>query len=265
MKPTDHERIRALLDGELDADATLALRREAAADDGLAKELARQEALHGFLTALETPAVPISLQPDALLGAAAGPVDHERVRAYVDGELEGSALATFLADSHIQPALNDELQRQLSLRRTLSGLPTPKLPPGLQSAPNRAPWTVRLSLPAAAAAAALLFVAGAWAGLRHSSAPAAAPVAASSDLVPVRFVFMAGNAQNVSVAGSFNRWSATATPLQPAGDGIWEATVPLPRGEHRYIFQVDGRWQLDPLATQLVPDGMGNMDAVIEL
>ena len=117
-----------------------------------------------------------------------------------------------------------------------------------------------LSLPAAAAAGLLLFGAGTLVGRNRP-----APVASEPDLVPVRFVILAGDAQNVSVAGSFNRWSATATPLAPAGDGVWEATVRLPRGEHRYIFQVDGRWQPDPLAPQLVPDGMGNMDAVIQL
>ena len=272
MNRDHHERIRALLDGELDDDAAQALRLEARVDRALGAELRRQENLHQALTSLATPALPASLTADVLLGGALSGADHERIRAYVDGELKADALAALLADARRIPALGRELERQLALHRSLTTLPDPALPARVAPQPARPRWLdlflgwrkLSLSVPAAATAGALLFGAGAWVG--HDRAPASAPaVATATEMIPVRFVFMGGDAQKVSVAGSFNRWSPTATPLRPAGEGIWEATVPLPRGEHRYIFQVDGRWQSDPLAPQLVPDGMGNMDAVIQL
>ncbi|MBS2030445.1 MAG: glycogen-binding domain-containing protein [Deltaproteobacteria bacterium] len=260
------ERIRALVDGELPEADAAALRLEAARDPALAAELRRQEALHQKLLALGSPALPASLSVDALLGRALARADHERIRAYVDGELKPDAIAELLANARTHSNLDRELQRQLALRRTLASLPQPR-PPMPKPQPG---WlslllgrrALGLSLPAAAAAGLLLFGAGTVVGRRS---PTPATTVAEQDLVPVRFVILAGDAQNVSVAGSFNRWSDKATPLAPVGDGVWEATVRLPRGEHRYIFRVDGRWQPDPLAPQLVPDGMGNMDAVIQL
>jgi anti-sigma factor RsiW len=264
MTRADLERVRALVDGELSPEAAAELRREAQRDPALAAELRKQEALHHKLLALGSPMLPASLSAESLLGAPR--VDHEQIRAYVDGELKPEAIAGLLAQARTNPKLDGELQRQLALRRTLASLPQPKpkLPkpqPGWLSLlmGRRA---LGLSLPAAATAGLLLFGAGTLVGRNR---PLPAPLASEQDLVPVRFVILAGDAQNVSVAGTFNRWSATSTPLSPVGDGVWEATVRLPRGEHRYIFQVDGRWQPDPLAPQLVPDGMGNMDAVIQL
>lgn len=199
--------------------------------------------------------------------------DHERIRAYVDGELSPEGVAELLREARGDARLERELQGQLALRRMLSGLADPVLPAALRAEKPRARWLellfgwrqVRLSMPAAATAGLVLFGAGAMLGKARAPAPAPLAQKAEPELVPVRFVFMGGEAKSVAVAGSFNGWSPQATPLHPVGDGIWEATVPLPRGEHRYIFQVDGAWQADPLANQLVPDGMGNMDAVIQL
>jgi 1,4-alpha-glucan branching enzyme len=66
------------------------------------------------------------------------------------------------------------------------------------------------------------------------------------------------------VAGSFNGWNAAALPLRRAADGSWEATVPLPVGEHRYEFVVDGqRWIPDPSAQSQADDGFGGTNSVI--
>ena len=53
----------------------------------------------------------------------------------------------------------------------------------------------------------------------------------------------------VFVAGSFNGWNATATPLGDAdGDNVWTATVAgFSPGTYSYKFVVDGdRWITDP-------------------
>lgn len=60
----------------------------------------------------------------------------------------------------------------------------------------------------------------------------------------VRFVLHAPAAARVAVAGDFNGWSRTATPLtDSAGSGTWSAVVALDRGSRRYAFVVDDtRW-----------------------
>jgi hypothetical protein len=56
----------------------------------------------------------------------------------------------------------------------------------------------------------------------------------------VRFVLHAPTAARVAIAGDFNGWSRTATPLMDsAGSGVWEAVVALDRRSARYAFVVD--------------------------
>ena len=65
---------------------------------------------------------------------------------------------------------------------------------------------------------------------------------------PVAFVIYAPAAQSVALAGDFNDWSTTATPLRPAGaSGAWVVTVPLTPGRYHYAFVVNGtQWLTDP-------------------
>ncbi|HEY9428101.1 MAG TPA: hypothetical protein VIR34_13170 [Gemmatimonadaceae bacterium] len=56
----------------------------------------------------------------------------------------------------------------------------------------------------------------------------------------VRFVLHAPGAARVAIAGDFNDWSRTATPLSDsAGAGVWSTVVALPRGSRSYAFVVD--------------------------
>jgi anti-sigma factor RsiW len=190
--------------------------------------------------------------------------DHESVRAYVDGELTPAECEALRQQAARDPALQAELDAQQAMRSMLLGLPPPPVPEAIAApVPAWRRWLERLRGfefklgPLAALTASFgLFVSGLIVGV-HRPVPAA-------ERVPVRFVFM-GDAKEVFVAGTFNGWSQQAQPLLNVGDHLWEATVELPRGEHRYLFRVDGRWQEDSLATQAVPDGMGHMDAVIRL
>lgn len=57
---------------------------------------------------------------------------------------------------------------------------------------------------------------------------------------------VAGSPASVTVAGPFNGWSPTATPLTgPGPGGNWEVSLDLPPGEHPYKFVVDGVWDFD--------------------
>lgn len=101
----------------------------------------------------------------------------------------------------------------------------------------------------AAGFAGLMFLAG-----RGSAGPQLTPsaaVAQAPDTVHVvRFVFSQPNARTVSLAGDFNAWSPSATPmLADEVDGVWSIAIPLSSGRHEYAFVVDGeRWVADPFA-----------------
>src|SRR6266545_3393039 len=111
------------------------------------------------------------------------------------------------------------------------------------------PW---LLAPALAIAAALVI----W--LRPGTP------APTASLVTVRFVLVAPEARQVSLAGTFNQWNPQATPLIRAGN-VWTATLTLPAGQHQYAFVVDGaRWVPDPGAPA-VDDGFGRRNSVLTL
>lgn len=66
--------------------------------------------------------------------------------------------------------------------------------------------------------------------------------------------------QSVAVAGSFNGWNASATPMTDEGDGTYVAYVKPDEGLHTYKFVVNGSlWLPDPKADPKlrVPDGHG--------
>jgi hypothetical protein len=182
---------------------------------------------------------------------------HPQVKQLLDGELT-------LAD--LPPELRAEGEEALRLLAaidrepvTLPGLDTRVLAelrrraetPRFWRRLRLRPWTL---LPAFAAGAALALL------LSRPIAPSPATT------VTVRFVLFAPDAQQVSLAGTFNRWDPAATPLVRTGTpGVWSATVTLPAGQHQYSFVVDGaRWVPDPGAPA-VDDGFGRRNSVLSL
>jgi hypothetical protein len=116
-------------------------------------------------------------------------------------------------------------------------------------------------------------------GLRHSldtlpivpgttASPAilaAARNSAPADERPVQFVFVARDARLVTIAGDFNDWNPTATPLKRAGtDGVWSIVLPLSPGRHLYSFVVDGRlWVPDAEAPRAPENEFGTESSVV--
>ena len=141
--------------------------------------------------------------------------------------------------------------------QTLASRPAPAVPAWKRVMQPREirlrirPW---LLAPALAIAAALIV--WIWPAAPATSAP----------LVTVRFVLVAPDAREVSLAGTFNQWDAHATPLVRTGStGVWTATLTLPAGQHQYAFVVDGaRWVPDPGAPA-VDDGFGRRNSVLTL
>lgn len=102
---------------------------------------------------------------------------------------------------------------------------------------------------------------GAW-SMRGTQVTPSRPLLAESTgdarAVGVRFSIVAPGVRAVSVVGDFNRWNATATPLQLARDGVtWSATLPLPSGRHTYAFVVDGEVMADPAAPSAPENDFG--------
>jgi len=81
----------------------------------------------------------------------------------------------------------------------------------------------------------------------------------------VRFILIDPEAQEVFLAGSFNNWNPTKTPLTDIGHGHWVAEVVLPSGHHEYQFVVDGRWIHDRSASRLVDNPFGGINSVVEI
>jgi hypothetical protein len=73
-------------------------------------------------------------------------------------------------------------------------------------------------------------------------------------------------ADSVLVAGDFNNWQPTETPMQKVDDGgVWQTKLKLPAGKYRYRLVVDGQWQQDPYNgwTELNP--YGDFNSVLEV
>lgn len=80
--------------------------------------------------------------------------------------------------------------------------------------------------------------------------------------IPVKFILDTRSSRftaprpitQVNLAGTFNAWSTTATPMaDPDSDGVWTATLELKEGIYEYKFVVDSNWFSDPDNPHLTP------------
>ncbi len=71
--------------------------------------------------------------------------------------------------------------------------------------------------------------------------------------------------QSVSVAGSFNAWSATANPLESDTDGTFQGAIFLAPGSYQYKLVVDGQWITDPKNPKRVDNGLGGYNSILNL
>ena len=129
-------------------------------------------------------------------------------------------------------------------------------------------WLVRpqaVQLRPAMAAAAIVAALAVGIVLRQATLGGNEGVGSEIPVMLVRFELAAPQAQNVSLTGSFNDWSAGEEYMvKSSATGLWTITVPLPSGEHQYMFVVDGeQWVPDPNAHAQVDDGFGQSNSVI--
>jgi 1,4-alpha-glucan branching enzyme len=80
---------------------------------------------------------------------------------------------------------------------------------------------------------------------------------------PVELILSQPQAQSVAVAGTFNDWDLSRTPMSPGPGGTWKVTVWLPVGRYEYRFVVDGQWISDPSARESVQNTFGSTNSVL--
>jgi hypothetical protein len=61
----------------------------------------------------------------------------------------------------------------------------------------------------------------------------------------VHFIFPAPEANEVYLAGEFNGWHPQTFPMIKGENGLWNADMELPAGQHEYKLFVDGAWMED--------------------
>lgn len=86
----------------------------------------------------------------------------------------------------------------------------------------------------------------------------------------ITFRLNASDAQNVSVAGTFNDWNVNSHPMKRSGKGRsgythWQLSVRLLPGTYQYLFVVDGQWWNDPGSNQYMPNEFGSLNNVVEV
>lgn len=68
---------------------------------------------------------------------------------------------------------------------------------------------------------------------------------------------------HVSLAGTFNGWNLTATPMCPAGRGRWARALFLTPGRYDYALVVDGRVISNPATDGTATADSGGVDSVL--
>jgi len=80
----------------------------------------------------------------------------------------------------------------------------------------------------------------------------------------VEFKLSLPGVKSANLAGTFNGWDSSRTPLAKDANGGWKATVLLTPGRYEYRFVIDGaQWYSDPGAQECVPNGFGGTNSVI--
>ena len=83
--------------------------------------------------------------------------------------------------------------------------------------------------------------------------------------VLVHFELQHPTATQVCIAGSFNDWHSSATPMVSMGGGRWAKEILLPPGTYEYRFVVDGAWITDECGRQQVANPFGSHNTVLHV
>lgn len=87
----------------------------------------------------------------------------------------------------------------------------------------------------------------------------------NNGLVKYTFVYQSATANKVSIAASFNNWSAEANPFTSNGNGEWTGEIELQPNYYQYKFVVDGEWIPDPENDWKINDGGENFNSIVKI
>ena len=79
------------------------------------------------------------------------------------------------------------------------------------------------------------------------------------------FEFGSPSAETVAIAGTFNEWRPSVTPMIALGEGRWAKDLMLPPGSYEYCLVVDGRWLPDPRVPETSPNHHGGVNSVCRI
>ncbi len=89
--------------------------------------------------------------------------------------------------------------------------------------------------------------------------------AASGGKFRITFTYKDAKAKSANLAGTFNQWSGTETPMTKSGEAF-SGTIELPDGTYLYKFVVDGRdWKPDPDNPVTTDDNYGGRNSVVDI
>lgn len=86
-----------------------------------------------------------------------------------------------------------------------------------------------------------------------------------STSVKIQLELENSSANEVCIAGSFNDWHPTVTPMISVGGGKWRKELALQPGNYEYRFVVDGSWIEDPAACENVSNPYGGRNSVLHV
>ena len=81
----------------------------------------------------------------------------------------------------------------------------------------------------------------------------------------IYFEYFAPGAKTVELAGTFNDWNPSKTPLRKDSDGRWKVTLELSSGYYEYRFLVDSNWQNDQRPVECIPNAFGTWNCVLRI
>jgi 1,4-alpha-glucan branching enzyme len=88
----------------------------------------------------------------------------------------------------------------------------------------------------------------------------------TSTAMKVHFEVAAEPGSRVYVAGTFNAWNPTSTPLcDNQHTGHFRTGLHVPPGMHEYKFVVNGVWTVDPQCAKTTPNAFGSQNSVIQV
>lgn len=175
------------------------------------------------------------------------------ISQFIDDELSADEKEVFVREVHENDGFYDETLSMLSMEKDLSADSIPALPDLPQEKKHWVSPAMAASFAALAASVAVMvkvffFV----------------PQPVQEVKLYQRFVIHAPDAANVALTGSFSEWRKLS--MKSAGNGYWEITVPLNKGEYTYSYIINGKQQVpDPSVAAKVTDDFGGENSVIDV